>query len=103
MIPMMTAEQIWIGIGLLGEAFFGMRILLQWIATERQKRSVVPMSFWLFSVGGGLTLLSYAIYRMDPVFIIGEVIGLLIYARNLHFIRQTTHRAAGHDGSRTGN
>ena len=78
MIPTMTTEQVWIGIGLLGQAFYGMRILLQWIATERQKRSVVPMSFWLFSVAGGLTLLSYAVYRLDPVFIIAEGIGLLI-------------------------
>jgi len=87
MIPTMTTEQVWIGIGLLGQAFYGMRILLQWIATERQKRSVVPMSFWLFSAAGGLTLLSYAIYRLDPVFIIAEGIGLLIYARNLYFVR----------------
>jgi len=58
--------------------FFGVRLVLQWIATERQKRSVFPMSFWLFSVAGGLTLLSYAVYRLDPVFIIAEGIGLLI-------------------------
>ena len=83
----MTTEQMWIGIGLLGQAFYGTRILVQWIATERQKRSVVPMSFWLFSVAGGLTLLSYAIFRLDPVFIIAEATGLLIYARNLYFLR----------------
>ena len=88
----MTTEQMWIGIGLLGQAFYGTRILVQWIATERQKRSVVPMSFWLFSVAGGLTLLSYAIFRLDPVFIIAEATGLLIYARNLYFLRQSTHR-----------
>jgi lipid-A-disaccharide synthase-like uncharacterized protein len=92
MIPTMTTEQIWIGIGLLGEAFFGMRIILQWIASERQRRSVIPTSFWLFSMAGGLTLLSYAIYRLDPVFIIAEGIGLLIYARNLYFVHQPTHR-----------
>lgn len=85
-------QQIWIAIGLLGEALFGMRILVQWIATERRKRSVVPVSFWLFSVAGGVTLLSYAIYRLDPVFIAGEVIGLLIYMRNLYFIYRRSRR-----------
>ena len=93
MITTMTTEQIWIGIGLLGEAFFGVRLVLQWIATERQKRSVFPMSFWLFSVAGDLTLLSYAVYRLDPVFIIAEGIGLLIYARNLYFVRAPTRQA----------
>jgi len=88
----MTTEQMWIGIGLLGQAFYGTRILVQWIATERQKQSVVPMSFWLFSVAGGLTLLSYAILRLDPVFIVAEATGLLIYARNLYFLRQSTHQ-----------
>jgi lipid-A-disaccharide synthase-like uncharacterized protein len=85
-------QQIWIGVGLLGEALFGMRILVQWIATERRKRSVIPVSFWLFSVAGGVTLLSYAIYRLDPVFIAGEVIGLLIYMRNLYFIYRRSGR-----------
>ena len=85
----MTTEQMWIAIGVLGQACFGMRILIQWIATEREKRSVVPLSFWLFSVAGGLTLLAYAIYRLDPVFIIAEVMTLLIYARNLYLLRQT--------------
>jgi lipid-A-disaccharide synthase-like uncharacterized protein len=85
----MTTEQMWIGIGVLGQACFGMRILIQWIATERAKRSVVPLSFWLFSVAGGLTLLAYAIYRLDPVFIVAEAMTLLIYARNLYLLRQT--------------
>jgi lipid-A-disaccharide synthase-like uncharacterized protein len=92
MIPTMTTEQIWIGIGVVGQACFGMRILLQWIATERKRRSVVPISFWPFSVAGGITLLSYAIYRLDPVFIIAEGLGLIIYARNLYFIRRPIHR-----------
>lgn len=88
----MTTEQMWIGIGVLGQACFGMRILIQWIATERAKRSVVPLSFWLFSVAGGLTLLAYAIYRLDPVFIVAEAMTLLIYARNLYLLRQTRAR-----------
>jgi lipid-A-disaccharide synthase-like uncharacterized protein len=83
-----TMDQIWIAIGVAGQACFGMRILLQWLATERHQRSVVPLSFWLFSVAGGLTLLAYAIYRVDPVFITAEVMGLAIYARNLYFLRR---------------
>jgi lipid-A-disaccharide synthase-like uncharacterized protein len=85
----LTTEQIWVGIGLVGQALFGMRILVQWIASERQKRSVVPLAFWLFSVAGAITLLSYAIYRLDPVFITAEAMGLLIYARNLSFLRRS--------------
>jgi lipid-A-disaccharide synthase-like uncharacterized protein len=65
-----------------------MRFLVQWIASERRKESVVPRSFWLFSLGGGATLLVYAIYRLDPVFILGQGAGLLIYLRNLYLIRR---------------
>ena len=82
----MTTDQVWLGIGLLGQAFFSGRFLVQWIASERAKKSVVPRAFWFFSVGGGLTLLLYAIYRRDPVFIIGQGAGLFVYARNLYFI-----------------
>ena len=82
----MTTDHLWLGIGLLGQALFSARFLVQWIASERRKRSVVPIQFWYFSVGGGLTLLAYAIYRLDPVFILGQGAGLLVYARNLYFI-----------------
>lgn len=66
-----------------------MRFIVQWFHSEREKRSVVPVQFWYFSLAGGLTLLSYAIYKKDPVFIIGQLSGLFIYSRNLYFI----HRA----------
>jgi lipid-A-disaccharide synthase-like uncharacterized protein len=85
---MLTTEHVWLGIGLLGQALFSARFLVQWIATERKRRSVVPREFWYFSVGGGLTLLAYAIYRLDPVFIIGQAAGLMVYTRNLYFIRR---------------
>ena len=85
----MTRDQVWLGIGLLGQALFSARFLVQWIASERRRRSVVPLAFWYFSVGGGLTLLAYAIYRRDPVFILGQGAGLFVYARNLWLI----HRA----------
>jgi lipid-A-disaccharide synthase-like uncharacterized protein len=85
----MTTEQAWLGIGLLGQAFFSARFLVQWIASERRKQSVVPVHFWYFSIGGGLTLLAYAVYRQDPVFILGQGAGLFVYARNLYFIRRS--------------
>ena len=82
----MTTDHLWLGIGLLGQALFSARFLVQWIASERRKRSVVPLAFWYFSVGGGITLLGYAIYRRDPVFILGQSAGLVVYARNLWLI-----------------
>jgi lipid-A-disaccharide synthase-like uncharacterized protein len=88
----MTVEQVWLGIGLLGQAFFSARFLVQWIASERSGRSVIPVQFWYWSVGGSITLLAYAIYRLDPIFILGQAGALVIYARNLYFI----HRASGH-------
>jgi lipid-A-disaccharide synthase-like uncharacterized protein len=91
-----TAEQLWLAIGLLGQALFSARFLVQWIASERRKRSVVPNAFWYFSIGGGLTLLAYAIYRRDPVFIIGQSAGLLVYARNMWFIHRPAPSAAEH-------
>jgi len=85
----------WLIIGFLGQALFSMRFLVQWWASERARRSVVPLAFWLFSVAGGITLLSYAIYRRDPVFIVGQAGGLIIYTRNLYFIRRERLQTAG--------
>jgi lipid-A-disaccharide synthase-like uncharacterized protein len=89
----MTAEKIWLGVGLFGQAMFFMRFLVQWLESERQKRSVIPLAFWYFSIGGAAILLAYAIYRLDPVFIVGQAGGFLIYARNLYLIRR--ERAGG--------
>jgi len=88
----MTTDQMWLGIGLLGQAFFSGRFLVQWIASERARKSVVPLAFWYFSIGGGLTLLAYAIYRLDPVFIIGQGAGLFVYSRNLYLISRNLER-----------
>lgn len=82
----MTWQQIWLGIGFLGQALFSMRFLIQWIASERIRRSVVPVAFWYFSILGGITLLAYAIHREDPVFIVGQAAGLVVYGRNIYFI-----------------
>jgi lipid-A-disaccharide synthase-like uncharacterized protein len=87
-MSMMTSEHFWLTVGFLGQAFFSGRFLVQWIASERKKESVIPVSFWFFSIGGGLTLLIYAIYRLDPVFILGQGAGLFVYLRNLYLIRR---------------
>lgn len=84
----MTTEQVWVGVGLVGQALFSARFIVQWIASERRKQSVVPREFWYLSLAGALITLSYAIYRLDPVFILGYTPGLFIYARNLYFIRK---------------
>ncbi|HZS65325.1 MAG TPA: lipid-A-disaccharide synthase N-terminal domain-containing protein [Xanthobacteraceae bacterium] len=73
-------------IGYIAQAMFAMRFVVQWIASERAGRSVVPMAFWFFSIGGGFMLLGYAIYRKDPVFIIGQAFGVFVYLRNLQFL-----------------
>jgi lipid-A-disaccharide synthase-like uncharacterized protein len=73
----------WIVLGFVAQGLFTMRFLVQWIASERQRKSVVPMAFWYFSVAGGALLLVYAIYRKDPVFILGQATGLVVYVRNL--------------------
>ena len=82
----MTTEQMWLAIGLFGQAFFSARFLVQWIASERAGRSIIPTAFWLFSIGGGVLLFAYSLYRKDPVFIAGQGLGLFIYLRNLYFV-----------------
>jgi lipid-A-disaccharide synthase-like uncharacterized protein len=79
-------NRVWLAIGFFGQALFFGRFFLQWLASERRKESVIPRSFWFFSLGGGLVLLAYAIHRNDPVFIVGQATGLFIYVRNLWFI-----------------
>lgn len=84
----MEPSKVWLVVGFLGQACFSARFLVQWIASERRRRSVVPIYFWYFSVAGGVILLAYAIHRMDPVFILGQAAGLLVYARNLYLINR---------------
>ena len=81
-----TIELIWLSIGLVAQLLFSMRFLVQWIATEKARASIIPETFWYFSFAGGILLLTYAIYRLDPVFILGQATGLVIYSRNLYFI-----------------
>ncbi|MYZ50217.1 lipid-A-disaccharide synthase N-terminal domain-containing protein [Propylenella binzhouense] len=76
----------WVLLGFVAQFLFMMRFLVQWIASERARRSVIPVAFWFFSLGGGFLLLVYAIQRQDPVFIAGQALGLLIYVRNVWLI-----------------
>ena len=82
---------LWMGIGFAGQAIFGARFIVQWIATERKRRSVVPVAFWYLSLLGSVFLLAYSIYRQDVVFIAGFSLNMVIYLRNLYFI----HRRQG--------
>ncbi len=79
-------DLVWLCIGFGGQMLFSARFIVQWIASEYQKKSVIPVAFWYFSIFGGLTLLAYAIHKRDPVFILGQSMGIVIYARNLYFI-----------------
>ncbi len=80
------AELTWVLVGLGGQVLFMLRFLVQWIVSEKAKRSLIPVSFWWLSIGGAVILLAYAIYRADPVFILGQSFGFFIYARNLWLI-----------------
>jgi lipid-A-disaccharide synthase-like uncharacterized protein len=91
----MNPERAWLILGLVGQAMFSCRFLIQWIASERRKSSVVPGTFWWFSIAGGLCLLSYAIYRGDPVFILGQTAGLVVYARNIVLRRRERVAVSG--------
>ncbi|OWX99798.1 lipid A biosynthesis protein [Thioclava sp. JM3] len=87
-------ELWWVLFGLLAQLMFTGRFLVQWIASERKGESVVPISFWYFSVAGGAMLLTYALYRRDPVFVLGQSLGVFIYGRNLWLIYAKRRREA---------
>jgi lipid-A-disaccharide synthase-like uncharacterized protein len=87
----------WVILGFVAQGFFTMRFVVQWIASERARKSVIPVAFWFFSIGGGVLLLIYALYRRDPVFIAGQALGLLVYVRNLYFIIATGRQASSDD------
>jgi lipid-A-disaccharide synthase-like uncharacterized protein len=82
----------WVILGLIAQGLFTMRFVVQWIASERAGHSVIPMAFWFLSIGGGLLLLVYSLYRKDAVFIAGQAFGVFVYLRNLYFVLRD-HRA----------
>jgi lipid-A-disaccharide synthase-like uncharacterized protein len=88
-----TETTLWIIIGFVGQALFSARFFVQWVASERAKRSIVPKAFWYFSLVGGVVLLSYAIHKRDPVFIVGQSTGVFVYLRNLYLIRTGRQKA----------
>ena len=94
---MTSHAKVWMMLGFAGQFFCFSRFLVQWIESEKKKRSVVPHSFWYFSIFGGALLLAYAIYRRDPVFVIGQLVGLFVYFRNLWLIRRPAPGTAGGD------
>ncbi len=86
----MSQLTLWALIGFCGQFLFSARFLVQWIASEKAKKSVMPEVFWYFSLGGGLIVFAYALHKQDIVFIFGQGLGVFIYLRNIYFI--WTHR-----------
>jgi lipid-A-disaccharide synthase-like uncharacterized protein len=93
----MTSSFIWLVVGFVGQAVFVTRFLLQWLYSEYKRRSTFPMAFWYASILGGLILLVYAIYKRDPVFIVGQAGGLIIYLRNLQLRLRERNRGNSPD------
>jgi len=85
----------WLVLGFAGQALFSARFLVQWVCSERRRQSVIPTAFWYFSLAGGAALFAYALHIGDPVFILGQSAGVLIYSRNLYFIYKDRREAAG--------
>lgn len=85
----------WVFLGIVAQGLFTMRFVVQWLASEKAGRSVVPLAFWWFSISGGVLLLAYALYRRDPVFIAGQGFGVFVYLRNLQFVLR--ERKAGRE------
>jgi lipid-A-disaccharide synthase-like uncharacterized protein len=88
----MTTPSGWQVVGFVGQGVFTARFLVQWLASEKKGDSVVPVAFWWLSLLGGSSLLAYAIYRDDPVFIVGQGMGLVVYARNLMLVARRRKR-----------
>jgi len=94
-------EILILAVGFAGQALFFMRFFVQWLYSEKHRRSLIPTAFWYFSLGGSLLLLTYAIIRRDPVFMVGQSTGFIIYLRNLFLIareRREREAAAAENG-----
>lgn len=89
-MPDLSNTQItWLVIGFCGQFLFSMRFLIQWITSEKKGQSIIPKSFWIFSILGSSLLLFYAIHRRDPVFILAQSFGIIVYFRNLILLKKT--------------
>jgi lipid-A-disaccharide synthase-like uncharacterized protein len=91
----MTTPACWQVVGFVGQGVFTARFLVQWAASEKKGDSVVPIAFWWLSILGGFSLLVYAIYRNDPVFIVGQGMGMVVYVRNLMLVARKKRRKSG--------
>jgi lipid-A-disaccharide synthase-like uncharacterized protein len=85
----------WLAVGFAGQALFTARFLVQWFQSERARRSVIPMAFWYLSLAGGILLLIYALHRRDPVFILGQSAGAIVYIRNMVLRHRERREPAG--------
>jgi lipid-A-disaccharide synthase-like uncharacterized protein len=89
---MSAGDLTWLCIGLVGQALFMMRFIVQWIHSERHGESLIPVSFWYFSLIGGLTVLAYGLHKAEPVIILGQLPGTIVYARNLMLIKKQANK-----------
>ncbi|GBG14709.1 protein translocase subunit SecD [Novimethylophilus kurashikiensis] len=83
---MSLADKIWLTVGMLGQLMFTLRFVVQWVHSERHQKSVIPVSFWYYSLIGGLTVLAYGFHKLEPVIILGQLPGTIVYTRNLMLI-----------------
>ena len=81
-------DALWLTVGLVGQLMFTGRFIVQWIASERVGRSVVPLAFWYFSIVGGAIVLAYGLHKLDSVIILGQLPGVVIYSRNIWLIHR---------------
>ena len=88
-----TEDMVWLGVGFFGQSLFFSRWLLQWASSERREESHIPISFWYMSLVGSVIVLTYALHRMDPVFIAGQSVGTVVYVRNLILLHRAKKRA----------
>lgn len=92
MLDLSTTEIIWVGIGFIGQSLFFSRWLIQWVVSERKAESQIPVSFWYMSLIGSVIVLAYAIHKLDPVFMVGQGVGTLVYIRNIMLLHQAKKR-----------
>lgn len=97
---MTLVEIIWVSLGMLGQILFSLRFVVQWIASEKAHRTVIPYSFWTLSIAGSVLLSAYAIYRKDPVFILGQTPSVFVYVRNI-ILQKGADRRGNEQGSET--
>lgn len=89
---MPPTDLAWLAIGLVGQCLFMMRFIVQWIHSERHQQSLIPVSFWYLSLSGGLIVLAYGVHKLDPVIILGQLPGTIVYTRNLMLLQRTNAR-----------